>query len=374
MKHEALVSLRPAVALAIVAWCGTVALMAVGCAGGAKPASGDAPPAPPKVRVEAARLVCRLIADNPGAARVQVTGADGAQSLPGAGSTYWFFGDTVRRGDGGRSDVIPATVATTSDTDARDCVDLTFKSSGGLAEPLFPRREETTAWPDGVVRLPDGSAAFYMVKAVRTSPFAWHVSAVGIGTIAPGALTGVRVNERLWDETSGFGSRVAGARSPVVQGDDVLVYLHTEAGANYVAKAPIARLADASAYTYWNGAEWDASPANAQPMWPVEPDALPPDNGVQVTYDEPSGAWWAVTNTHMATVDLRTAPSPVGPWSAPLTLLDCRQFVGAEYPFCYSGELHRELSRDGGETLYLTFAGQQPYDVTLVELKVARDD
>jgi len=52
--------------------------------------------------VVAARTVCRLVADNPDAASAQVRGADGAPSLEVGGRDYWFFGDTLRSGPGGR--------------------------------------------------------------------------------------------------------------------------------------------------------------------------------------------------------------------------------------------------------------------------------
>jgi hypothetical protein len=50
-----------------------------------------------------------------------------------------------------------------------------------------------------------------------------------------------------------------------------------------------------------------------------------------------------------------------------VTWLDCRPLSGAAYPFCYSAEIHRELSQDDA-IAYVTFSGQKPYDVTLVEL------
>lgn len=343
-------------------------MMLMACAS----AAGDAPPASlaqPPVAV-ASRLVCRLIADNTGAAAANITGADGAQSIDAGGRAYWFFGDTVRRGPGGRADVVPAAVAVSDDRDASDCIDLTFKAAGGEAAPLFPRGDETTAWPDGVIALDDGSIAFYMVKAYRQSPFAWHVGAVGLGTVRDGALTGERTVETIWDEQSGFGSRVTGARSPVRAGDDVYVYLNTEGGGNFVARAPAGPLGEAAAYRYWDGASWAADASRAAPMWPPERGMLPADNGVQVTRDERSGQWLALYNDGLARLAVRSAPEPWGPWSAPVIWLDCRALVEDRYPYCYSAEIHPELSRDGGATVYVTFSSQQPYDVSLVELKL----
>jgi hypothetical protein len=319
--------------------------------------------------VVSVRAVCRMIADNPDAAQSQVRGVDGAASVVVGGRGYWFFGDTVRNGPGGRQDVIPATVATSTDFDGHDCVRLQFKKADGVATPLFPRAEETTAWPDGVFVRDDGSIAFYMVKVHRDSPFAWHISSVGLGHVAAGTTDGSRDVETIWDEHSGFSDRIAGARSPVRDGEDVIVYLHKEHGGNYVARAPIARMGEAAAYMYWDGAAWQPRPQDAAAMWaPEEPaSALPADNGVSVTFEESIGKWMALYNGDLATVKVRTSEHPWGPWSEPTTWLDCRALVENVYPYCYSAEPHRELSSDPS-TIYLTFSSQKPYDVTLLEV------
>ena len=263
--------------------------------------------------------------------------------------------------------MIPAAIATSADLDAHDCVKLDFKKAGGIAEPMFPRLSETTAWPDGVLALDDGSIAFYMVKVTRTSPFAWYISGVGLGRMAAGTTDGRREVETIWDEHSGFGSRVSGARSPVRVGDDVVVFLHTDAGGNYAARAPVARIGEAAAYSYWTGTAWSPSAQDAQPLWTAPATGFPADNGIQVSFDAASGRWLAVVSASMASVEVRTAPQPWGPWSAPSPWFDCRPLVQDVYPYCYSAELHRELSSDPA-TLYVTFSSQQPYDVTLMEL------
>ncbi len=341
-------------------------------------ASGGAPEATPAPLVQfeaglpvvmSVRVVCQLASDTPSAVAAQITGADGSQSVVAGGRSYWFFGDTVRK-TADRQDVIPAAVATTDDVDARDCLDLRFKTVNGSVAAMFPRLDETTAWPDGVLALEDGSIVFYMVKAYRESPFAWHVGSVGLGRIPAGSVDGERVAETIWDERSGFAERVVGVRSPVRIGDDVLAYVHAGDG-NYIARAPLARMAEFGAYTYWDGAAWSPDPAAARAMWTTEPTGLPADNGVQVSYDERIGKWIALYNREMVTVEVRTADEPWGPWSAPLQWFDCRPLVREQYPFCYTGELHRQLTRDGGETLYMTISSQEPYDVTLLELHMA---
>jgi hypothetical protein len=296
---------------------------------------------------------------------------DGSQSIAADGRSYWFFGDTVRA-SGDRQGVIPAAIATTTDTDASDCLDLEFKTApDGVVTAMFPRLDETTAWPDGVLALDDGSIVFYMVKAYRQSPFSWHVGSVGLGRIPAGSTDGERVVETIWDENSGFGARVAGVRSPVRVGGDVVVYLALEDRRNVVAKAPVGRIAEFAAYTYWDGDGWSSDPADAAAIWESEETGFPPDNGVQVSFDEALGKWVALYNDSMASVKVRLADEAWGPWSAPVAWFECRPLVQDTYPYCYTGELHRHLARDGGATQYMTIASQKPYDVSLIELHMA---
>jgi hypothetical protein len=104
-------------------------------------------------------------------------------------------------------------------------------------------------------------------------------------------------------------------------------------------------------------------------MWSTDAgSSLPSDNGVQVTFDERSGKYLALYNAHLLTASVRVADDPWGPWSEPVTWFDCRRIAEDVYPHCYTGELHRQLSRDGGDTLYVTVSSQRPYDVTLMEL------
>jgi hypothetical protein len=316
------------------------------------------------------RVVCRLASDTPGAAAATITGADGAQSVVAGGRSYWFFGDTVRTA-GDRQDVVPAAVATTTDTDASDCLDLQFKTSpDGIVAPMFPRLDETTAWPDGVLALDDGSIVFYMVKAYRQSPFAWHVGSVGLGRIPLESVDGERVAETIWEAETDFGTRIAGVRSPVRVGDDVIVYVSLEDGRNIVARAPIALMHESGAYTYWDGNVFSVDPADATAMWTSEESDYPPDNGVQVSLDERIGKWTAVYNDRMTSVKVRTAEEPWGPWSEPVRWFDCRPLVQEQYPYCYTGELHRHLTRGDGP-VYMTISSQKPYDVTLIELHMA---
>jgi hypothetical protein len=350
-----------------------LALFAVSC-GGADPRRDDpagaaSPSEPPAVMT--ARVVCRLIADNESAVAANALGADGVKSVVSGDRSYWFFGDTIRRGPEGRHDVIASSLATSTDGDASDCIDLEFATEAGSVASMLPPLDETTAWTNGVITLDDGSMVFYIVKAYRDSPFAWHVGAIGVGRLTPGETVAERLNEDVWGDDHGFDGRITGVRSPVRDGDDVIVYIRTEAGANYVARVPVDRMAERDAYRYWDGDGWSADASRAQRMWPDEKELLPVDNGVEVFRDELSGEWLAMYNRDLSALTVRSAPEPWGPWSDPVTWLDCRPLVVEdEWPFCYSARMQRQYTRDGGATLYVTFASQDPYDVTLLELRL----
>jgi hypothetical protein len=58
------------------------------------------------------------------------------------------------------------------------------------------------------------------------------------------------------------------------------------------------------------------------------------------------------------------------PWSDAVRWFDCRPLVQDRYPFCYTAQLHPQLTRDPA-TIYMTVASSLPYDVALLELHMA---
>jgi hypothetical protein len=77
-----------------------------------------------------------------------------------------------------------------------------------------------------------------------------------------------------------------------------------------------------------------------------------------------------VYNANFRAVKVRLADQPWGPWSEPVTWFDCQPLAGEYYPFCYSSAMHNELTPADGSKIYVTFANPEPYDVTLVELRL----
>ena len=331
------------------------------------PFGGDTTGAPVLV---GARVVCSLADENRATASIKEF--DGGSSVLADGRSYWVFGDAWLQSGGGRYVFANALVAESADDDASDCVSLSFKTSDSLPEPLFPLREgETTAWPDGAVAVEPGRVDFYFASVERTSPSEWHVESVGVGQFDTESMNGQRLVEDLWDASSGFGDVVNGARSPVLQSDDVFVFLHTTGNRHLLARVPADSMASASAYSYWDGVGWSRFPADAKALWPEPTTGLPTHDGLSVRYNSFLGKWLALYNRDLSTISARVSDRLTGSWSNELELLDCKNvFASAVWPFCYYAEQHWESERDGGRTVYVTVSTAPPYDVYLLELRL----
>jgi hypothetical protein len=327
------------------------------------------------------RPVCTLFS-NP-ATSAGIIGLDSADSLQVNGTTYWTFGDTTL--DTGW--VIPNSIATSTDMDASDCIDLTPKQANGYAVPMLAQPNgKLTVWPSGMQPTGPGTVGFYYASVVSDPAAAWAVAGVGVGSFDSATLTG----------TPAFGGTL------VWQSDDYLPS-HTVSDAGYVylfldatrelwttdtilARVPAAQIASPGAYEYWDASSgawtsglWDAAPGS----WSPALDSLPPlirqfgmHNGIDVAYNAFLGKWLAVYTTRfMTSLNARVADSLTGPWSADeAVLIDCARYhqSSAQAPFaCYSGAQHEYYQRDGGRTIYVTYSNSESYLVHLREIRLA---
>jgi hypothetical protein len=192
-----------------------------------------------------------------------------------------------------------------------------------------------------------------------------------VGVFDTATMNGRRLVEDLWDENSGFGDNVNGARSPVRQGDDVFVFLHTTANRHLLARVRADSIGLPAAYTYWDGVGWSSSPGDAVSLWPEPATVLPTHNGLSVRYNDFLGQWLAIYDRDLNTVSVRVSDQLTGPWSGEVQWLDCKTlFTSAAWPFCYYAEQHWQLARDGGRTVYVTVSSAPPYDVYLLEFRL----
>ena len=118
-----------------------------------------------------------------------------------------------------------------------------------------------------------------------------------------------------------------------------------------------------SSYRYFDGL------AAGEPLWTAsEFDAnhLVQSNvgEMSVMYNEAVGQWTMMYfNELRAAIELRQAPEPWGPWSAPLTITTSAQTPGGMYA-PYMNPLYVE---NGGQTVYFTMSLWNTYDVYLAK-------
>ena len=319
--------------------------------------------------VVAYRMVCSLANEDTGAASIKWLDAVG--SVEAEGKSFWLFGDSFLFGESGQELYLAAPVAVSTDSNATDCVSMTYKASDGKAEPLFPTKaDETAAWPDGSIALESGSVNFYFASVVRESPTEWHVRHIGLGRFDTEEMRGERTFEKLWDADSGFGASVNGARSPIRSGENVMVFLHTSDGRHILARAPAQSLGEATAYTYWDGDSWSPEPAAARSLWEEPESPFPKHNGLSVRYNRFLGKWLAIYDADLSTLRVRTADELTGPWSDEIEWLDCSLVFGDTWPLCYSAEQNPHLARDDDRTLYVTLSSTFPYAAWIVEFRL----
>jgi hypothetical protein len=116
----------------------------------------------------------------------------------------------------------------------------------------------------------------------------------------------------------------------------------------FVSRAPVADLASAAAYSYWDGQGWSQNVDDAAPVAEAgtsvsvraDPSGAP---RFLMTYVPPLGG----------TLVARGASAPEGPWSAPVTLAACDLTGTGAGAFCAGGQQHAELSSAG--RLVLTY-------------------
>ncbi len=307
---------------------------------------------------------------NGDAAAASIAGQDGGSSIEIDGTSYFIFGDTTAYFGNPEPVVIaPNGIATSTDTNPADCLDLTHKAANGIAQPLLPQLPgETTLWPDGLIETPAGDVWFF-VGSVVPGPTPWWVHGVGLGRFDPATLEATRINDMMWDTNSGFrlGHIIAVRGAAVVDGYAYILMVASES-ATYLGRVPLASVPDVAAYQYWTGSAWTSAPSAAEPLW-IQAGGF---NGAAVRWSDIRQEWIAIYNAQTLGVRVRTAPALTGPWSAETAWIDCARFVETVViPLCYSAAFHPQYDRDGGRTMTISFSTYLPYEVVLHEIRLA---
>ncbi|HYM15101.1 MAG TPA: DUF4185 domain-containing protein [Dehalococcoidia bacterium] len=340
--------------------------------GGATPAVTSAP-----AGAIYSRLICSFANDDARAAQVQ--GADGGISVMAGGRTYWLFGDTLLLPQSGRQ-IQPNAIAWSGQTAPGTCPKLTYYTRRGEAAPFVDKDGALTVWPMGPWRIGDHAFDFYTAYVYGSGPYAYWIGEVGLAQLDVRTMRVTMLARRLFDAKSGFGSQVIGAAPVDVANDGQLrVVLQTLDHAELLARVAPGRMGQAEAYEYWDGRGWTQSAAAAAPLWraPHASDGVQRlasfENGASFAWNAALGRYVAVVNTGFSSIGMRTAPRLEGPWSAPVTLVDCLAFARAAVPTCYSPLQHPQLATDGGRTLFVTLTRMQAYDTVAVEIRLGRE-
>lgn len=131
-------------------------------------------------------------------------------------------------------------------------------------------------------------------------------------------------------------------------------------GNAYLARVPVDRLLDSTAYEYWTAAGWKQNAEN-QAVAVVRA----PVGELSVFYDTGLGTWLMTSlDQPRNSIVLRTAPSPKGPWSAEQVLVSGQQYSGL-----YGGFIHPWSS---GSDLYFTVSRWQQYQVFLMHTTLTK--
>lgn len=331
----------------------------------------DAPPA-----AIDARVLCSLSNDD--ALAALVTGADGGTSVVVGDTTWWLFGDTIFRGDSGKQ-IEANSIASSTERRPDGCPRLVYHAENGIAVPFIEKNGSLTVWPTGGFPNGDGGDGMlnlYTAYVYGSGPYSYSVDEVGAARLNTATMQTEVLNRRLWDESSGFPSRVILAQPVEVNDDDqeLRVVLHAQNTSKYLARVAPDRFADASAYEYWNGASWSASPADVAALWslPVVADPVEQllhfENGASIAWNPALNKYVALVNAGFDGIGARVADRLEGPWSEPVRWLDCLAFANARVPTCYSPQQHPSYNSEDGRRIYATISAIEPYETQFFEI------
>lgn len=309
----------------------------------------------------------------------QVTGVEGpgdttqyAVNFTDLGSMFehdgrmWFvFGDTFgeRPADatgGGGSFWRSNTLGWTTDSDPSDgiAIEGMIVDDIGLAREILPSKkvdnDEMTVIPTHGFSTGDTMYLHWMSVRHWGVPGEWEVNEAGLAASHDDGETWEVLDSPRWGGESGFVQI-----SPYRVGDDLYVWgiTHGRFGGVHLAKVPVSRVEDASAWRYLTGVD------DGDPTWAEEPDhaALVLDDTVgelSVVWNDYLDRWIMTYLAEGRGVVMREGITPWGPWSDEFTLVGPTEVPGPYAPF-----MNARYAEDGGRVVYFTLSIWEPYNV-----------
>ncbi len=306
-----------------------------------------------------------------------VTARDVGGSALIGNRVLWVFGDTLfnpKSVDG--TNLRSSTAAwadpskpleLTEPTDANGApgqfVPFTAEELAFNAGTLTPQ-DRIALWPGTPVA--DGLQGICWFSKMRIRPgfLNYEHQGVGLVRVAADQTVGVREAELL------FGASEPIFHNPARFGSDLFLYGNRGLGGGnplVVARVPIARVAQRSAYRFWNGSDWVTDVNDAATLFSGVPGEL------SVSWNAHLGAYLAVySDVLKSRVVARLARAPQGPWSDPVALFAMKPPPSSTMGFSYAGREHPHLARNNGKTLFVTY--YQPLDAFRGELRAVLVD
>lgn len=128
-------------------------------------------------------------------------------------------------------------------------------------------------------------------------------------------------------------------------------------GAAFVSRVLPGDILNLNRYQYFAGNRWSSAPADAVPI------VRQPVAEMSVAYNSYLGRFVMLTE-QAGDIVLRTAPSPVGPWTGPRTVVPASQTQGLYAPYIHP--------RATGQNLYFVASRWDDYNVMLIRTDLAK--
>ncbi|HVZ40468.1 MAG TPA: DUF4185 domain-containing protein [Candidatus Kapabacteria bacterium] len=289
-----------------------------------------------------------------------VIGRDGGFSGIVNGRLLWTFGDTFYNPSAADGSGFRSNTAALADLSNPLAATEPLDSAGApwpfLAfTPQEQRYNDSTGKPDERYALwtgsiiPDGergALVFYEKLKVHAGTLNYEAIGCGIARMSRDTTFAVRDTALLFTTPEPM------LTLATVAGDTVYMYGGKNDGTPY-APVVIARVARSqidrrSAYRFWDGGGWVEDYRRAAVILGFIP------GDVSISWNPWLKSWLAVHSGFFAnTIQMRTAPSPQGPWSDPVTM-----FTGAD-PAAgsndYAGKEQPHLAAEGGRRISVTY-------------------
>lgn len=291
----------------------------------------------------------------------------------GAGGVLVAFGDSYGAGWGGhgagpeqadwRCNALAR--STRLDPALGLVLDAWVSDAPGHAAAILPReRGEHTVIPTAGIAVAGRQYLAYMSVTAWDGPGAWRTRHAGIATSEDLGGTWVRGRDARWRNSRRHDQPFQQvAFAPDGEGRVLLFGTpNGRFGDVRLARAADRQLAEPAAWEYWDGSGWASGLAGVADAAVV---ARGPAGELSVAWHAGLRCWLMLhLDEHRAAVVARSAPEPVGPWSAGVEVVS-----GRRYPGLYGGYLH-PWSLDG-DAVAFTLSQWEPYNVALFRAVLA---